>query len=54
MGMYFLNEATGRRYDVVKFDKAAGEVQLKGKYGQFTEKFDRAKFERMGYVLKQD
>lgn len=54
MGAYFYNEKTQKRYDVVTFDKTKGEVTLKGERGQFTEKFDKDKFTRMGYVLKQD
>ena len=51
--LYFENERTGKRYDIVKFDKEAGEVRLKGQHAEFTEKFDKDKFLRMGYVLRQ-
>lgn len=52
--LYLYNEKTGKRYDVVKFDKDKGEVTLKGQYGQFTEKFDKDKFINMGYTLQQE
>lgn len=52
--LYFVSEATGNKYKVVKFDKAAGTVTLKGKFGEFTENFDKEKFKRMGYELVQD
>lgn len=55
MGLYLLNEKTGKRYDVVKFDPEAQTITCKGPIGgQFTEPFDRAKLLRMGYELKQD
>lgn len=51
--LYFKNSATGNKYRVVKFDREAGTVTLRGKYGEFTEKFDKEKFQRMGYSLEQ-
>lgn len=52
--LYFINEKTSKRYKVVRFDKAAGEVVLKGEHAEFSEKFDKAKFENMGYRLVQE
>jgi len=54
VSVYFYNEKTGRKYAVVKFDREAGTVTLKGEVYEFTEPFDRAKFEKMGYVLKTE
>lgn len=53
---FFLNAATGKRYDVVSIDKEAGVIKLRGPHTQrvFTEKFDAAKFERMGYKLMKE
>lgn len=51
--LYFVNNSTGNKYRVVKFDKDAGTVTLRGKFGEFTEKFDKEKFQRMGYVLEK-
>lgn len=51
--LYFRNEATGNKYKVVKFDREAGTVTLRGKFGEFTEKFDKEKFQRMGYTLEK-
>lgn len=48
---YFVSEATGNRYKVVKFDKETGVVLLRGKFGEFTERYDKKKFKRMGYEL---
>jgi len=53
MSVYFENEKTGKRYDVVSFNKEEGTVTLKGQHAEFTEKFDKAKFQQMGYTLKQ-
>lgn len=54
--LFFVNEHTGNRYDVVKFDREAGEVTLKGPLTgrEFTQKFDKEAFQRMGYVLQQE
>jgi glutamine amidotransferase-like uncharacterized protein len=52
--LYFVNERSGKRYDIVHFDKDAGEVRLKGPHAEFTEKFDKDRFLKMGYVLKQE
>lgn len=54
MGAYFLNERTGRRYDVVTFDKERGKIKLKGQIGEFEEDFNREKLEKMGYKLLHD
>lgn len=49
----FENERTGKRYKIVSFDKAAGTVRLKGDHAEFTENYDKDRFLKMGYVLKQ-
>jgi hypothetical protein len=50
--MAFVNEKTGKKYRIVKFDQSAGKVTLIGEHGvEFTEKFDRALFQRLGYNL---
>lgn len=53
--LYFQNEKTGKRYEIVRFDKAAGEVVLKGtSNNEFTEKYDKDRFLQMGYSLVQE
>jgi hypothetical protein len=48
----FVNERTGRKYRVIKFDPAAGKVVLSGEHGvQFEEKYDKELFVRLGYKL---
>ena len=58
--IYFVNEATGRKYKVLSFDKEKGEVRLLGDYGVtsgniegFLVKYDKESFVKMGYSLKQ-
>lgn len=53
---FFQHEGTGKRYDVVNIDKAAGTVTLRGPHTQreFTETLDQAKFDKMGYKLMQE
>jgi hypothetical protein len=50
---YFINEKTGRKYQVLAFDQDAGTVRLKGEMAEFTERYDKAAFQQWGYVLKQ-
>lgn len=49
--IFFKNVKTGKKYRVVKLDKAENEITLQGEYGEFTEKYNKARFERLGYVL---
>lgn len=51
--LYFVNEKTGKKYQVIKFDRDAGTVHLKGEHGEFVEKFDKERFQMMGYTLSQ-
>lgn len=53
---FFQHTGTGKRYDVVSIDKAAGTMRLRGPITkrEFTETFDPGKFERMGYTLMQE
>jgi hypothetical protein len=53
-GVYFYNEKTGRRYDVLKFDKERGKILLKGKISEFEEDFNKEKLARMGYTLRKE
>jgi hypothetical protein len=50
---YFVNEKTGKKYQVLAFDRDAGTVRLKGELAEFTERFDKERFKQWGYVLKQ-
>lgn len=49
---YFRNTRTGLRYKIIRFDKDKNEVVLKGEYAEFTEKYDRERFKKMGYELE--
>lgn len=51
--LYFINEKTGRKYQVLEFDRDAGTVRLKGEMAEFTERYDKTAFQQWGYVLKQ-
>jgi hypothetical protein len=60
MTTYFINEATGRKYKILSFDKEKGEVRLLGDLGiasgnldGFPVKYDKESFVKMGYSLKQ-
>lgn len=51
--VFFKNTKTGKRYKVVGLDPEKGEITLQGEYATFTEKYDKAVFKRMGYVVEQ-
>lgn len=51
--VYFENEKTGKKYLVLKFDREAGTVRLKGPQGEFDEKYDKEHFKKLGYTLRQ-
>jgi hypothetical protein len=52
--VYFRNTRTGKRFEVVRIDKAAGQIVLKGEYAEFTEPYDKARFKEMGYELERE
>lgn len=52
--LYFRNEQTGKRYQIVRMDKEAGEVVLQGEHAEFTEKYDKEKFKKLGYTLEKE
>ena len=54
--MYFQNEKTGRKFEIVRFDKAAGTVVLRSNLpefpnAEFEEKYTKERFQQMGYKL---
>lgn len=51
--LYFENERTKKRYKILRFDKEAGTVVLKGEHAEFVENYDKDKFIEMGYKLVQ-
>ena len=52
--VFFRNEQTGRRYEVIALDKEKKLVTLKGEHAEFQEPYDPARFKRMGYVLEKE
>lgn len=51
--LYFRNLKTGKRFKVVRMDKAKNEIVLKGEFSEFTEPYDKERFKSQGYVLEQ-
>lgn len=49
--MYFQNTKTGKKYRVVSVDRDAGKITLQGSHAQFTEDYDKERFQRLGYKL---
>jgi hypothetical protein len=55
MALYFENVNTKRRYRVLALDKVEGTVTMQGEHVKFTEPYDRARFEKLGYrLVKED
>lgn len=49
----FVNQKTGKKYRVIKFDQEAGKVTLVGEHGvEFTEPYSKERFESLGYTLQ--
>lgn len=53
MKLYLKNEQTGKRYEIVKLDKAAGKVTLRGETAEFVEEYSKERMQRLGYVLEK-
>ena len=49
--VYFENAKTKARYKVLNLDQEKKVITLEGPYGQFTEDYDKARFEKLGYKL---
>lgn len=54
MKLYFRNEKTGKRYEVISIDKAKNVIRLKGSAAEFEEPYDKDRFKRLGYVLEKE
>jgi hypothetical protein len=52
--IYFRNKQTGKKYEVIKLDREKGEVTLKGQYKSFVERYDKERFQRLGYELVRE
>jgi hypothetical protein len=48
---FYVNDRTGRRYEVIGIDTSAepNTITLKGELSTFTEPWDKSKFKAMGY-----
>lgn len=54
MRLFLKHSATGTRYEILKIDKAAGTVRLKGKFAEFDEPYDPVRFKQIGYELERE
>lgn len=52
--LYFRNEKTGKRYAIVSMDKDTNTVVLRGEHAEFTEKYDKERFKKLGYILEKE
>lgn len=52
--VYLVNKDTGRRFQVIKVDKARNEITLKGEMCQWCEPYDKEELQRMGYEVVRE
>lgn len=52
--VFFENKTTGKKYQVVRLDKEAGKLWLKGDYGEFDVDYDKDNLKKMGYALVKE
>lgn len=52
--VFFINEKTGKRFEVVSRDQAKGTIVLRGSFGDFTETYSKERFKELGYKLVQE
>ena len=51
--VYFRHTKTDKRFEVVKVDRETNVVTLKGEHAEFTQPYDKALFQKLGYVLEK-
>lgn len=51
MTQFLVHTESKREFQVVRLDKAAGTITLKGPNSEFTEPFDKDRFKANGYTL---
>lgn len=54
MKVFFRNEKTGKRFEVLSINKEEGTIVLKSEYAEFTEPYDKERFKQLGYVLEKE
>lgn len=51
MAQYLVHTETKREFQVVRLDKANGQITLKGPNTEFTEPYNKEQFKANGYTL---
>jgi hypothetical protein len=54
VNIYFKNKDTGKRFQVVAWNKETGDITLKGEYATFSVKYDKEWLQKSGYVLEKE
>ncbi len=49
--MFFVSSKSGRKYEVVSFNKETGDIVLKGQNVPFPDKYDKDRYKELGYTL---
>jgi hypothetical protein len=50
---FLVHDETGREFEVIKIDREANTITLKGEYSTFTDPFDKGALTGLGYRLIQ-
>ena len=53
MKLFLKNVHTGKRYEIVKLDKDAGKVTLRGETTEFVEDYSKERMIALGYKLER-
>lgn len=51
---YFVNEKTGRRFEILSFDQENRTVTMRGTHSEIVEPYDKERFKAMGYKLVKE
>jgi hypothetical protein len=52
--LFLENKTTNRKYRVIRLDKEAGKLWLKGDYGEFDVDYNKDRLKQMGYALVRE
>ncbi len=53
LSLYLRSTATLKQYKIIKVDKAAGIITLRGTHREFDEPYDKDRLKKMGYEMIQ-
>lgn len=52
--VFFVNEKTGKKFEVVWINQETGKIRLKGQHREFDEDYSKERFVKLGYKLMKE